>query len=70
MSLQVGYCWLWSLIIFTIQRFFLAVIKTHSLIGGVGGISPPQLSLSPPCEGFKDNGPGVKYWENLPYEIL
>jgi hypothetical protein len=37
-------CWLWSLIIFLIQRFVSVVLGPHSLMGGVGGISPPQLS--------------------------
>jgi hypothetical protein len=34
----VGNCWIWSLIIFLIERFVLVVL------GGVVGISLPQLS--------------------------
>jgi hypothetical protein len=34
-SLQVGDCWFWSLIIFVIQRFVSTVLGPHSLMGGV-----------------------------------
>jgi hypothetical protein len=74
-SLQVGDCWLWSLIIFLIQRFVLAVLGPHSLMGGVGGLSPPTMSpggsrgvgtifVAPPGGGFGGNTPEAKYWEN------
>jgi hypothetical protein len=39
-SLQVGDCWLWSLIIFLIHRFVSVVLGPHSLMGGVGGFPP------------------------------
>jgi hypothetical protein len=83
-SLQVGDCWLWSLIIFLIQRFVSAMLGPHSLTGGVGGISPPQLLLggsrggggvekifvAPPGGGFRGNPLEAKYWKNLPCKIL
>jgi hypothetical protein len=80
-SLQVGDCWLWSLIIFLIQRFVSAMLGPHSLMGGVGGLSPPQLSpggpgggdnffVAPPGGGFGGNAPEVKYWEKFPCKIL
>jgi hypothetical protein len=65
---------LWSLIIFLIQRFVSVVLGPHSLTGGVGGISPSQLSPGgpggvttifvspPPRGGFGGKLPGS---ENL-----
>jgi hypothetical protein len=53
-SLQVGDCWLWSLIIFMIQRFFLVVVGPHSLMGGGGGVGdfPPTNVV----RGFQGGG--------------
>jgi hypothetical protein len=82
-SLQVGDCWLWSLIIFLIQRFVSAMLGPHSLMGGVGGFPPHNyvtrgvqggggtIFVAPPLAG--DSGasaPEVKYWEKLPCKIL
>jgi hypothetical protein len=51
-NVQVGDCWLWSLIIFLIYRFVSAVLGPHSLTGGVGGISPSQMSPRGGDENF------------------
>jgi hypothetical protein len=75
-------CWLWSLIIFLIQRFVSFVLGPHSLMGGgVGGDFPPKLSsrgskgggfffVAPLGGGFGGNAPNVKFWEKLPCKIL
>jgi hypothetical protein len=80
--LQVGDCWLWSLIIFLIQRFVLVVLGPHSLIGGVWGCFPPQnyhqgdpgeeatIFVAPLGGGFKGSTPEEKFWEKIPYKIL
>jgi hypothetical protein len=71
-SLQVGDYWLWSLIIFLIQRFVSAVLGPHSLTGGVGGLSPHKclrgvqggavtIFVAPPSEGFGGSTLEVKY---------
>jgi hypothetical protein len=78
-SLQVGDCWLWSLIIFLIQRFVSAMLGPHSLMGGgVGGIPPPTTITRgvqggdppPPGGGSGGSAPEAKYWEKLPCKIL
>jgi hypothetical protein len=67
-SLQVGDCWLWSLIIFLIQRFVSVVLGPHSLMGGVGGDFPPttvtrgvqggvENFCSPPWQGIRGQCP-------------
>jgi hypothetical protein len=71
-SLQVGDCWLWSLIIFLIQRFISGVLEPHYLTGGVGGIYPTQISPrgSRGVGGFRGSTREAKYWEKLSCKIL
>jgi hypothetical protein len=42
-SLLAQVCWLWSLIIFLIQRFVSAMLGSHFLTGGCGGDFPPTI---------------------------
>jgi hypothetical protein len=72
-SLQVGDCLLWSLIIFLIHRFVSTVFGPHSLTGRCGGDFPhttvankvlgvaTTIFVAPPGEGFVGNTPGAKY---------
>jgi hypothetical protein len=43
-GIEMQGCWLWSLIIFMIHWFVSVVFGPHSIMRGVGGIPPPQLS--------------------------
>jgi hypothetical protein len=81
-SLQVGDCWLWSLIIFLIHRFVSAMLGPHSLMGGCGGGFPPhnyrqggprggdEIFVAPPGGGFRGSAPEEKFWEKFPCKIL
>jgi hypothetical protein len=53
-NIQVGYCWLWSLIIFLIQRFVSVMLGPHSLMGGVGGF-PPHNFIQGGSRGGEEN---------------
>jgi hypothetical protein len=67
-SLQVGDCWLWTLIIFLIHRSLFSVVFipheycTPLHMGGLGGISPPVGSRGkqPPLVGVQGEAPEGK----------
>ena len=59
-SIQVGYCWLWSLI-FQIQRYYSVVIATQDYCTLV----PPALGFgsAPRKRGFGGRAPDKKFWD-------
>jgi hypothetical protein len=72
MNLQVGDCWLWSLIIFMIQMFVSVVLGPHSIMGGCGGAYHPTtvangvrgvvtIFVAPPGVGFRGSSPEANF---------
>jgi hypothetical protein len=68
-SLQVGDCWLWSLIIFLIQKSCFSRVWIPFPDGGVPG-GQREILEPPPGKEFGGSALKEKFWERLPCKLL